>query len=62
MAERRSMSNALSPEKVAFLRGEPEEERPSAPERSASQRSTVEKVQRPLRPRRARARHCHRPT
>jgi hypothetical protein len=35
MAERRSMSNALSPEKVAFLRGERVEERPSAPERSA---------------------------
>jgi hypothetical protein len=46
MAERRSMSNALSPEKVAFLRGEPAEERPSTPERN-----TEEKVQRaPLPP------------
>ena len=50
MAERRSMSNALSPEKVAFLRGEPTEEHPSAPERSTPQRSPVEKVQRPLPP------------
>jgi hypothetical protein len=55
MAERRSMTNALSPEKVAFLRGEAIEERPSAPEPSTSQqrtpqRSTVEKVERPLPP------------
>ena|SRR5215475_5003802 len=52
MAERRSMTNALSPEKVAFLRGDPVEEPPIAPERSAPQRSrpqqtTVEKAQRP---------------
>jgi hypothetical protein len=51
MAERRSMSNALSPEKVAFLRGEPGEARPSAPERR-----TVENVQRPLPPSLARGR------
>lgn len=51
MAERRSMSHALSPEKVAFLRGEPEEEHPSAPERR-----TVEKVHRPRPPSPARGR------
>jgi hypothetical protein len=50
MAERRSMSDALSPEKVAFLRGEPEEESPRTPERSTPQRGTVEKLQRPLPP------------
>lgn len=32
MAERRSMSSALSPEKVAFLKGEPPESRPSVEE------------------------------
>jgi hypothetical protein len=66
MAERRSMTNALSPEKVAFLRGEPEEVPPSAPERSTPQRSTsqrstpqrstVEKVQRSLPPQPGRGR------
>jgi hypothetical protein len=60
MAERRSMTNALSPEKVAFLRGEPEEDSPrpperstpqqSAPQRTTPQRTTVEKVQRPSLP------------
>jgi uncharacterized protein (DUF4415 family) len=32
MAERRSMANALSPEKVAFLRGESPQPRPAAEE------------------------------
>jgi len=32
MAERRSMANALSPEKVAFLRGENVQPRPSSEE------------------------------
>jgi uncharacterized protein (DUF4415 family) len=32
MAERRSMANALSPEKVAFLRGENPQPRPSTEE------------------------------
>ena len=41
MAERRSMANALSPEKVAFLRGESAESRPSPEEQT-----TEPKVQR----------------
>jgi hypothetical protein len=42
MAERRSMSSALSPEKVAFLKGEPPESLPSVEE----QRPSEEKVRR----------------
>lgn len=42
MAERRSMSSALSPEKVAFLKGEPLESRTSVED----QRPSEEKVRR----------------
>ena len=69
MAERRSMSSALSPEKVAFLKGEPPESRPSAPEQSTPQRSSPQRRALWRRSKghlppsaRARARHSHRPT
>jgi hypothetical protein len=38
MAERRNMASALSPEKVAFLKGEPPEPRPSMEEQSTEEK------------------------
>jgi hypothetical protein len=44
MAERRSMANALTPEKIAFLKGDPPEPHPSVEEQSPQ--SIPEKVRR----------------